>query len=159
RLRASRPRGFAQLPRLGRELLDARDLRYVQTDVALRALEHHHLALRPRGARLEPHQRPQVDERGHAALLRHHAEKGRRRARHARDETHLGHPAHRGERERVAVASVQADDGAGHGYSSLNRETTVCSSTERLVSSCDADAIEAVTTACSRMARETSSVL
>src|SRR5207237_1068786 len=160
-LRARRPRRLGQVARLARQVLDAGHLAHVEPHLALGPLEHDHLSFRPRRARLQSDQRPKVHKAGDAPLLAHHAQKRRRCSRHARDEAHFRDPAHRRERDRVAVASMRADDGAGHSrrYSSLNRETTDCNSTERLVNSCEALAMEAVTAACSRMARETSSVL
>src|SRR5467141_1334095 len=114
-LRARGTRRLAQLPCFGRDFLDARDLRHVQSDVTLRPLQHHHPAFRPRRPRLQPEQRTQIDQHGHPTLVAHHPEQCRRGARHSREKAHLRHPAHRRERERVSVASVQADDGA-HGF-------------------------------------------
>src|SRR5512140_162158 len=152
---------FGQLLRLAGEILDAGDLGDVEPDLAPLPLQHHDLSFRPRRPGLEPDQRTEIDQAGHPPLLVHHPEQRRRRAGNAGDEAHLRDPPHREERQRVAVASMQKDDGAGHvfAHSSLKRETTFCSSSERLVSSCEAEAMEAVTTACSRIARETSSVL
>src|SRR5437879_6486489 len=139
--------------------MDARHLGNVKAHIAHRPLQDDHLALGPSRTGLEPHQGAEIDQAGDAALLVHHPEQGRRRPRHPADEAHLRHPPHRRERDGVAVASMLADDGSRHGHSSLKRETTVCNSTERLVSSCAEESIEAVTAACSRMVRETCSVL
>ena len=81
-------------------------------DVPAVPLEHDDAAFRPRWARLHADERPQVEYAGHAALLVHHPEKRRRRARDARDGRDLGHPAHRRERQCVPLAGVDADDGA-----------------------------------------------
>src|SRR6267142_480442 len=82
-LRARRTRRLAQLPCFGRDFLDARDLRHVQSDVTLRTLQHHHPAFRPRRPRLQPDQRTQIDQRSHPALVAHHPEQCGRGARHA----------------------------------------------------------------------------
>src|SRR5216684_1031440 len=111
-------RGTRRAERLGqrlaiaRERFDARHLRHVQPDVPPRTLQHHHAPLRTGGARLEAHQRPQIHHAGDAALQVHHSQERRRSARHPGDGRHLRHPAHRPERQRVALTGVDADDGA-----------------------------------------------
>src|SRR6202011_1393602 len=122
-------------------------------------LQKNDAAFGPGRAGLQADQRPEVDHAGGAPAVVHHPEERRGRARHSGERRDLGHPAHGRERDRVALASVEADHMPGQGHSSLKRETTVCSSTEMLLSSCAALVICAVIEACSLVARRTSSVL